>query len=224
MTPQRELELNHNIALGLRFISPPRPHEYTSLDLVKCIQEILPEYHELLDKIVQNYHRVVRNTNGKQDDGMMVDEDMEVEAIPQATLVHYQVIERFVPLLRALVQRVGGEELERFENLRKNGSSVSRYAPRWQQNNKPVDEWEIGDCLEYLQHKKKIAFAKPDPPLERFLRDPYSGNGALSGAEWSGSAWRAAGSSLRQIGETWKDEAILEHVDLFEQYVKAEYS
>lgn len=208
---------------GLRFISPPRPHEYTSLDLVKCIQGILPEYQECLHKIILNYHRVVRSNNQKQDDGMMVDEDIQVQ-IPLATLVHYQVIDRFIPLFRALVKRVGADDLENLGKMKKDGCSVSKYAPRWQQNDKPVDEWEVGDCLEYLQHKKKIVFAKPDPPLERFLRGPYSGKGALSGAEWSGSAWKAAAASLRQVGETWKDDAMLQHVDLLDQYVKAEYS
>lgn len=191
------------------------------MDLVKCIRGILPEYEGQLNKIVQNYHRVVRN-NGKQDDGMMVDEDIQVQ-ISRATVVHHQVIERFTPLFRVLVQRVGAEDLENLSKMKRDGVSVSRYAPRWQQNDKPVDEWQVGDCLEYLQHKRKIVFTKPDPPLERFLRDPYSGNGALAGAEWSGSAWRAAAASLRQVGEAWKDNTMIQHVNLLDQYVQAEY-
>ncbi|KXN86430.1 Transcriptional protein swt1 [Leucoagaricus sp. SymC.cos] len=203
---------------GLRFISPPSPNQYTSLDLVKCIQGILPEYGAYLNKIVQNYSRVVRN-NSKQDEGMTVDDDIVVQ-VPQATLVHQQVIDRFVPLLRGLVQQIGDAEIE---NVQKSSNSASRYAPKWQQNNKPVEEWEVGECLEFLQHKKRTVFTNPDPPLERFLRHPYSRNGALSGAEWAASAWRAAVASLRQIGETWKDETMLEHVELLDQYVKFEY-
>jgi hypothetical protein len=156
-----------------------------------------------------------------QDDGMMIDDDNLYQVqIPQATLVHQQVIERFTPLLRALVKRVGGPEIE---NLQKNETPVSKYAPKWQQIKAPIEEYTVEDCLEYLQHKERIVFTKPDPPLDRFLRDPYSGKGALSGVEWSASAWRAAVASLRQIGETWKDDAMLEQVDMLDQYVKHEY-
>ncbi|KAJ3568610.1 hypothetical protein NP233_g5605 [Leucocoprinus birnbaumii] len=200
---------------GLRFISPPPPHEYTSLDLVKCILGILPEYGVYLNRMVRNYDRVVRS-NIQQGDGMMIDDETQFSyQIPQATLVHQQVIERFTPLLRALVKRVGGAELEKLKN---SGNSVSKYAPKWQQNTAAVEDYSVGDCLEYLQYKKRIVFAKPEPPLDRFLRDPYSGNGALSGVEWTASAWKAAVASLRQIGETWKDEAILEQVELLDQY------
>jgi hypothetical protein len=155
---------------------------------------------------------------------MMIDEDLRAKTVPQATLVHEQVIERFVPHLRALVQRVGGDELREFESKKKGGVSVSKYAPRWQQNDRPIGEWDAGDCLEYLQHKKQTTFTQPEPPLERFLKPAYSGGGALSGVEWSASAWKAAGLSLRQIGEGWEDETILRDVELFEQYLKAEYS
>lgn len=205
---------------GLRFISPPPPHEYTSLDLIKCILGILPEYSVYLNRMILNHSHVVRN-NTTQGDGMMIDDDAPFSyQIPQATLVHQQVIECFTPLLRALVKRVGGAELEK---LRKSGNSVSKYAPKWQQNTAPVEKYSAGDCLEYLQHKKRIVFTKPEPPLDRFLRHPYSGNGALSGVEWTASAWRAAVASLRQIGETWKDGAMLEQVELLDQYVKSEY-
>lgn len=206
--------------LGLRFVSPPRPHEYTSLDLVKCIQGLLPEYASYLEKIVRNYHRVVR---GKQDDGMMIDVDIQAQ-IPHATVVHRQVIEQFLPLLQELVKRVGGEEIEKFYEVKKNGASVSKYAPRWQQNGKLVDEWEVVECLEYLESKKKIVYPHPEPPLGRFLRNPYSGKGALSGVEWSAVAWKASAENLRQVGETFKDEVILYYVDLLDKYVKAEYS
>lgn len=216
-----EAKVNHDNVEGLLFIEPPPSHEYTSQDLVKYIQRILPEYQDLLESVVEN-HRLQSTSRGR-DDEMMIDEDLRAEIVPQATLVHNQVIERFVPQLRALVQRVGGDELVEFEN-KKGGVSVSKYAPRWQQNDKPIGEWDVGDCLEYLQYKKKITFMQPEPPLERFLRYAYSGSGALSGVEWSASAWKAAGSSLRQIGETWKDEVILQDVELFEQYLKAEYS
>jgi hypothetical protein len=183
---------------------------------VKCLRGILPDYGVYLDKMIQKHGQVALD-NRKQDDGMAIDDEIQ---IPQATIVHQEVIERFTPLLKALVQRVGGAELP---NRKKAANSVSRHAPQWQQNIVPTDEWEVKECLEYLQHKKKIVFTKPDPPLERFLRNPYSGKGALSGAEWTASAWRAAVASLRQIGETWKDGTILEHVDLLDQYVKLEY-
>lgn len=217
-----EPKVSHDNFEGLLFILPPPSHEYTSRDLVKYMQGVLPEYQGLLESVIES-HRQQAN-NGKKDDGMMIDEDLQAEVVPRATLVHNQVIERFVPQFRALVQRVGGDELVEFENKKKSGVSVSKYAPRWQQNDRPVGEWEVGDCLEYLQNKKKINFTQPEPPLERFLRYPYSGNGALSGAEWSASAWKAAGLSLRQVGEAWKDEAMLQDVELFEQYLKAEYS
>ncbi|XP_006460248.1 hypothetical protein AGABI2DRAFT_117208 [Agaricus bisporus var. bisporus H97] len=217
-----KFKVSHDDIEGLLFILPPPSHEYTSRDLVKYMQGVLPEYQGLLESVIES-HRQQAN-NGKKDDGMMIDEDLQAEVVPRATLVHNQVIERFVPQFRALVQRVGGDELVEFENKKKSGVSVSKYAPRWQQNDRPVGEWEVGDCLEYLQNKKKINFTQPEPPLERFLRYPYSGNGALSGAEWSASAWKAAGLSLRQVGEAWKDEAMLQDVELFEQYLKAEYS
>ena len=182
--------------------------------------DFLPEYDVSLNRMIQSHDRVIHE-NRKQDDGMMIDDDTQFfNQIPQATVVHQQVIERFTPLLRALVKRIGGAELE---DLGKCGGSVSKYAPKWQRNVAPVEEYTVGDCLEYLQHKKRIVFMKPDPPLDRFLRVPYSGQGALSGVEWATSAWRAAVVSLRQIGETWKDDAMLEQVKLLDQYVTSEY-
>lgn len=262
--------------LGLRFINPPLPYEYTHLDLVERMLGVLPEYDYYLTKLMQNHDHVIRD-NRKEDDGMMIDDDRpnciqipqativhqqviersppllralpeytyhfnkmkrnqghvirenkkaddgmiiddgrlilnQLNQIPQATIVHQQVIERFMPLLRALVKRVGGAETG---DLRKKGSE---HAPK-----SSVEEYTARDCLEYLQDKKHIVFAKPDPPLHRFLREPYSGQGAQSGVEWAASAWRAAVASLRQIGETWEDDAMLEQVKLLDQYVTSEY-
>ena len=175
----------------------------------------LPEYNYHLNNMKQNHDHAIRE-NKKEDDGMMIDDGRpilnQLNQIPQATIVHQQVIERFMPLLRALVKRVGGAGTG---DLRKKGSE---HAPKTS-----VEEYTARDCLEYLQDKKHIVFAKPDPPLHRFLREPYSGQGAQSGVEWAASAWRAVVASLRQIGETWEDDAMLEQVKLLDQYVTSEY-
>ena len=177
----------------------------------------LPEYDYHCDKMKQNHDYAIRK-NKKEDNGIMIDDGGPIlNQIPKPTIVHQQVIERFMPLLRALVKRVGGAVTEDL------GKKASKYASKWQRKSTPVEEYTARDCLEYLQDKKHIVFVKPDPPLHRFLREPYSGQGALSGVEWAASAWRAAAASLRQIGETWEDDAMLEQVKLLDQYVASEY-
>lgn len=180
----------------------------------------LPEYDSYLNKMKQKYDHAIRG-NRKEDDGMKIDDDRPIpNQIPQATIVHQQVIERFMPLLRALVKRVGEAEIEDF---RKKGKTDTKYALKWQRISTLIEGYTAHDCLEYLQDKKHIVFAKPDPPLHRFLREPYSGQGAQSGVEWAATAWRAAVVNLRQIGETWRDDAMLEQVKLLDQYVTTEY-
>ena len=126
-------------------------------------------------------------------------------------LLHIQVIEHFRGLLLELAVRVGGSEMYKSGQ----GTASSRYAPEWQKRH--YTAWTTSDCLEYLNSKKKVE--PSSPPVEVFLRMPYSGNRARRGQEWSRQDWEQALGCLARVGAIWEEESIGEALGMLDRHV-----
>ncbi|KAJ6539459.1 PIN domain-containing protein [Mycena capillaripes] len=140
-----------------------------------------------------------------EDDGMDVDEEAPKLTPQQAMdMLHIQIIDHFTRLLVVLVGRVGPE----LEDVASDGGvTASQHAPKWKNGDKPYKEWNAGECLEYLDRKKRVK--KTYPRLEVFLSKPYLRNvGARCGREWSYEAWSIALNGLKQIGDDWNEVSI----------------
>ncbi|KAJ7665504.1 PIN domain-containing protein [Mycena rosella] len=146
----------------------------------------------------------IESLEQEQDDSMDVDEEEKKLTPGQAMdLLHVQIIDHFTRLLINLISRVGGPELEDPCS----DENVSQHAPQWKKGSKSYKEWNAGDCLEYLDRKKRVKRTS-SPRLEVFLSKPYL-PGARCGREWTYGAWSSALDGLKQIGIDWNEPSIL---------------
>lgn len=153
---------------------------------------------------------------------MMVDDDASVAEILQPShaldLLHIQAIDHFTRLLIELVGRVGGREIQHRPKPDVEGTSASRYAPKWQSQTRHYSEWTVEDALEYLNDKKRIP--PTNPWVEVFLSKPYSARGARRGQDWSRRDWEVALEGLAKIGDTWEEVSIGESLRVLDRHVE----
>jgi hypothetical protein len=154
------------------------------------------------------------------EDSMNVDEDASVSKILQPShaldLLHIQVIDHFTRLVVELVGRVGGPEIHD-PCPPDEGTSASRYAPQWQSNKRHYSEWNIAECLEYLDSKKRIPVTSPR--VDVFLSKPYATRGARRGQDWSRRDWEVALRGLERIGDIWEEGSIGESLGVLDRHV-----
>lgn len=108
------------------------------------------------------------------DDMDVDDEGPLILRVDARKSLHIQIVQHFTLLLAELVGRVGAEEISR-NQAKKSGLSLSKYAPQWQRNYNHYTLWTASDLLDYLDYKKPLR--KTSPPLNVFLRLPYTENG-----------------------------------------------
>lgn len=163
-------------------------------------------------------------------DGMDIDEEgndgLVIIRKDARDLLHVQVVNHFSMLLAQLVLRFGSAEIRSYQTR-----SVSRYAPEWQQNRKPIADWSVSELLEYLDGKK--CRAATNPKLEWFLQlapsyrpDPKTNDsrGSRRGQDWSRTDWLNALGGLKQIGINWADTPIQESLAMLERELSFVFS
>ncbi|KAK0498644.1 PIN domain-containing protein [Armillaria luteobubalina] len=164
-------------------------------------------------RIVEETSQLPSHT--RDPDGMDIDEEEQTHAIFSTS----NVVHHFSALLSQLVLRVGSAEIRSYQTR-----SVSRYAPEWQHNRKPIAAWSVSELLEYLDGKK--CRAATNPRLEWFLQlapsyrpDPKTNDsrGSRRGQDWSRTDWLNALGGLKQIGINWADTPIQESLAMLER-------
>jgi hypothetical protein len=111
--------------------------------------------------------------------------------------LHEQVVAEFSKLLDELVLRVGGPEIL--------VADTSIYAPEWRRI--PFSKWTPTECLNYLNHKRKVKPSYPEAGV--FLRLPQSRtHPRRPGREWPREAWDNVISYLTRLGAMWEDADI----------------
>ncbi|KAK0230928.1 PIN domain-containing protein [Armillaria fumosa] len=172
-------------------------------------------------RIVEETSQLPSHT--RDPDGMVIDEESDDGLVIIRTdacdLLHVQVVHHFSMLLSQLVLRAGSAEIHSYQTR-----SVSRYAPEWQHNRKPIADWSVSELLEYLDGKK--CRAATNPKLEWFLQlassyrpDPKTNDsrGSRRGQDWSRTDWLNALGGLKQIGINWADTPIQESLAMLER-------
>ena len=155
------------------------------------------------------------------DDSMMIDDDYYMPEILRPShaldLLHEQVVEHFSRLLTELAGKAGATELCRGENV-----SASVHAPAWKLGSRVYTEWDAGECLEYLNDKRRVEGTSPR--LEVFLSLPYRRRGARRGQDWSRRDWEVAVKSLDSVGRVWDEQAIRESVQVLQPHLAAVFA
>lgn len=143
------------------------------------------------------------------DDGLMTSEVQPSHALD---LLHLQVIDHFSRLLVELVGRVGGDAVRQ---TTKDEANLSRHAPRVRH----YTEWDLADCLEYLNKRRPVKMTSPRP--EVFLSKPYSHVGARRGQDWSRKDWEVGLGSLKETSVAWEDLSIGESLTVLEPHLNS---
>lgn len=153
------------------------------------------------------------------DDSMMIDDDYFMPEILRPShaldLLHEQVVEHFDRLLNELAGKAGAAELR--QGSRGESVSASVHAPVWKLGSRVYTEWDAGECLEYLNDKRRVK--ETSPRLEVFLSLPYRRRGARRGQDWSRRDWEVAVKSLDSVGRVWDEQAIRESVQVLQPHL-----
>ncbi|KIK68018.1 hypothetical protein GYMLUDRAFT_256812 [Collybiopsis luxurians FD-317 M1] len=148
----------------------------------------------------------------RRDDDMDIDAPGELEGQLYETdardLLHRQVVEIFVGLLRVLVAL---DQQDRHTKIRE-GASASMHATsassmHAQQLDLPATEMNIVQILDYVQIRcpsGPFTLPRDSPLLNSFLSKPYTANsGGRRGSDWSRQDWLISLRKLRRVAEKW---------------------
>ena len=158
----------------------------------------------------QSKQRLAKTEAPRTDDDDVMDIDDDVPAardifedyIPSHALddLHRQVISHFTIAFKELADRVRRESGD-------TGPPVqSQYAPEYRR--KAFQLWSVGDCLEYLQSKKRLQVS--DPPLSIFMLRRSEGRGWRRGQDWPRQSWENILRALEDIGQQFEDSLVLQ--------------
>ncbi|CAL1700839.1 unnamed protein product [Somion occarium] len=147
---------------------------------------------------------------------MDIDEDLSDNARPEdfepshaLDALHIQIIEHFTLVLKEVAERV----------RRANGDLLpptdSHHAPSYRR--KPFHLWRVGDCLEYLDSKKRLRARSPS--LRVFLLRRNEDRGWRRGQDWSRQDWVIAMQSLEEIGQLFDEGLVLDSLESLSPHV-----
>lgn len=123
-------------------------------------------------------------------------------------LLHLQVIEIFVGLLKQLVA-AHQRDLQR---RAAEGASESMHAPTSiyaLKRDENVSNMKLDVLLSWVQDSPsgRLSLQEENPPLTSFLSMPYQKHtGSRPGNEWSTQDWFVSLRKLRMIGQAWKEK------------------
>ncbi|KAL6309649.1 PIN domain-containing protein [Sparassis latifolia] len=142
----------------------------------------------------------------EDEDGMDIDDDgaagdSKEDFIPTHALdsLHMQVIDHFAIVLKDVALRV------RTATGDLAPPSQSQHAPKYRQ--KDFRAWTIGDCLEYLDAKKRLGVSRPS--LRVFLLRRNEDRGWRRGQDWSRQDWTNSLEALEDVGTVFEDGFVL---------------
>ena len=149
-----------------------------------------------------------------EDDAMDVDEAPtnrgDFEPSHALDALHIQIIEHFVAVIKEVVERV---HLAAKDDI---SLTTSMHAPSYRR--KAFHLWDVGDCLDYLDSKKRLQ--KKNPSLRVFLLRRNQDRGWRRGQDWSRQDWRVALQALEEIGQLFDEGVMLESLDSLNPHVE----
>ncbi|KAF9076765.1 PIN domain-containing protein [Rhodocollybia butyracea] len=145
------------------------------------------------------------------DDGMEVDtEEDQLYQSDACTLLHFQIIDVFVGLLRELV----ASDQRDHQRQANEGASASMHAPSTStsvhalKRNVQASDMNVHEILDYLEYAPSgRANLQGNPSLSSFLSKPYQAHtGWRRGNDWSKKDWLVSLQKLQKIGKAWGDK------------------
>ncbi|KAK7695923.1 hypothetical protein QCA50_000562 [Cerrena zonata] len=151
------------------------------------------------------------------DEAMDIDDDAsktqrleDFEPSHALDALHLQIIEHFTAVLKEVTERV---RLAAKDDLT---PTTSMHAPSYRR--KLFYLWDVGDCLDYLDSKKRLR--KKNPPLQVFLLRRNQNRGWRRGQDWSRQDWRIALQALEEIGQLFDEGVVLESLESLNPHVE----
>ncbi|KAJ3789481.1 PIN domain-containing protein [Lentinula aff. detonsa] len=156
---------------------------------------------------------IVARLNDDMDMDMDVDTDHvnanDLYQEDARNLLHNQVIDIFVALLRELVASDQRDNQKRARD----GAAASIHAPSVPRSihalkrDVKASDMTLQDLLDYVTHppsRRPLELQKDNPSLARFLSKPYNPRtGWRKGVDWSRQDWTVALRKLKEIGKAW---------------------
>ncbi|KAJ3716329.1 PIN domain-containing protein [Lentinula guzmanii] len=156
---------------------------------------------------------IIARSNDDMDMDMDVDTDHvnanDLYQEDARNLLHNQVIDIFVALLRELVASDQRDNQKRARD----GAAASIHAPSVPRSihalkrDVKASDMTLQDLLDYVTHppsRRPLDLQKDNPSLARFLSKPYNPRtGWRKGIDWSRQDWIVALKKLKEIGKAW---------------------